>query len=325
MLGVAFSLYSNASSFSETFRDGDRVPSENNKIPPTDIQIVSERMASLEKSAEWSKKAASMFVSEKYLIKEGKLFKPGVEGLPLHPPIPNAYIYKYGLDLTNPNVLTDDVDNDGFNLLFEYAGLDGVQTTEYPKMESDSTDPTKAESHPPYHTRLFLVRVHKVPFRLLLRAYDYDPKAKKILSIQVNPIDRGGRTEFVDPGQIVKNTEWKFESFEYKETSEKDESVAHMVNVRTGAKLALVKDVPGNSPESFAQFSYRWVAVGGTPTKDFAKKKDETFTLDPESDKTYKVADIRDKEVDVVLPSGEKKTFVLTENPPSAPLVVAGK
>lgn len=327
MFGVAFVLYSNANSFKEPFQGAYVKPDEDGKIPPTDLQAVADRMAALEKPAVWTPKVASPFVSEKYLVtKDGTgILNPKKSGVMLHPPVPNGVITKHNLDITSATVLTDDVDKDGFDFLWEYAGNDGVLTAVPPVEESDATDPTKAESHPPYHIRLYLVRVHKIPFRLLLRSYDYDTKTKKCSSIQINPIDRGGKTVFVEPGQTVPGTEWKFESFEYKETADKDESIANMVNVRTGAKLALVKDVPGNSPESFAQFAYRWVAPGGEPTKDFAKKKDETFTLDPERDKTYKVIEIRDKEVDVVLPSGEKKTFVLTENPPATPPVAAGK
>jgi hypothetical protein len=325
MFGVAFVLYSNANGFKEPFQGAYVNPSEDGKIPPTDLQAVADRMAAIEKPAAWAQKAASPFVSEKYLVKDGQLVKPGPNGPLLHAPVPNGIFGKYGIDITSATVLTDDVDRDGFSLIWEYAGNDGAVTAVAPAEESDSTDPTKAESHPPYHIRLYLVKVHNIPFRLLLRSYDYDTKTKKCSSIQINPIDRGGKTVFVEPGQTVPGTEWKFESFEYKETADKDESIANMVNIRTGAKLALVKDVPGNSPESFAQFSYRWVAPGGEPTRDFAKKKDETFTLDPERDKTYKVVEIRDKEVDVVLPSGEKKTFVLTENPPATPPVAAGK
>jgi hypothetical protein len=325
VLGVAFVLYSNASAFNEPFQSAHTVAIEDNKIPPTDLKPVADQMAVLEKPAEWTPKAGSLFVSEKYLVtKDAKIVNPKKSGVMLHPPVPNDVITRHNLDITAATVLTDDVDKDGFDFLWEYAGKDGLLTAVPPNEEKDSTDPTKADSHPPYHSRLYLVRVHTIPFRLLLRSYDYDTKTKKCSSIQVNPIDRGGKTVFVEPNQVVQGTDWKFESFEYKETGDKDESVAHMVNVKTGAKLALVKDVPGNSPESFAQFSFRWVAIGGTPTKDFAKKKDETFTLDPEPDKSYKVVEIRNGQVDVLLPSGEKKTFVLTENPPATPPVAPG-
>ncbi len=325
VLGVAFVLYSNANGFKEPFQTAHTTPSEDNKIPPTDLKPVADKMASLEKPVEWTPKAGSPFVSEKYLVtKDGKIVNPKKSGVMLHPPVPNDVITRYNLDITAATVLTDDVDKDGFDFLREYAGKDGLLTAVPPGEEKDSTDPTKADSHPSYDTRLYLVRVHPVRFRLLLRSYDYDPKTKKCSSIQVNPLDRGGKTVFVEPNQLVTNTDWKFESFEYKETGDKDESVANMINVRTGAKLALVKDVEGNSPESFAQFSYKWVAHGGAPTKDFAKKKDETFTLDPEPDKSYKVAEIRDGQVDVVLPSGEKKTFVLNVNPPATPPVAPG-
>ena len=318
MLAVAFLLYSNANDFSTQFEAGYRTPSEDNKIPPTDIQIVADRIASLEKPATWTSKAGSLFVSKKFLIKNGKITSPGADGEPLHPPLPNKYIIDNGFDITAGTVLSDDPDADGFNNQFEYAGLDGIQTTWWPQIETDSTDPNKADSHPPYHTRLYLVRIHKVKFRLLFRAYDYDAKTKKC-TIQVNPIDRGGKTVFVELGSEIGDTKWKFDTFDFKDGGDKDESTANMVNVVNGQKLALKLNVEGNSPESYAVFAYKWVAVGGTATQDFAKRKDETFTLDPEPAKTYKVLSIEDTKVEVQLPSGEKKVFPLTPNPPPFP------
>ncbi len=318
MMAVAFVLYSNAGSFSEPFQAAHTSPSEDNKIPPTDLQIVTDRIASLEKPAEWTPKKGSLFISEKYLVKDGKLLKPTAEGPPLNPPVPNQYIIKNNLDITSSTVLTEDVDKDGFNLLWEYAGMDGIQSTYWPELEPDSTDPTKAESHPPYHVRLYLVKIHKVRFRLLFRAYDYDPKTKKC-TIQINPLDRGGKTEFVEQGATVKGTFWKFESFILNEKGDKDESIANMVNTQNGQKLPLVYNQEGDSPESYAEFAYRWVALGGQPTKNFTKRKDETFMLDPEPEKNYKVIEIRKEEVDVLLPTGEKKTFPLIEEPPQVP------
>ena len=314
MLLVAFTLYTNASGFSDGFQGGSSTPVEDNKIPPTDVKAVDERLASLEKPTNWAIKKASPFVSVKYLVKGEVLINPRDSLIPLHPPLPNSFI-KEPLDITSTSVRTDDFDQDGFDLLLEYAGMDGVITTKLPELEADSTDPTNAESHPPYETRLYLVKIHQIPFRLLFRAYDHNAKTGAT-SIQINPLDRGGRTVFVDLGQQVPGTDWKFESFVLKDKGDKDESIANMINVKNGSKLALVYNVLGNSPESFAQFAYRWVAFGGTPTKDFAKRKDETFTLDPQPDKIYKVLDIRTGEVEVLLPSGQKKVFKLTPNPP---------
>jgi hypothetical protein len=187
-------------------------------------------------------------------------------------------------------------------------------------LESDSTDPTKAESHPEYYARLYLVRVHKTPFRLIFKAHDQDPTTKRY-TIQINPLDKGNRTMFVEQGAVVPGTDWKFESFELKDQGDRDQSIANMVNVKTGQKLPLIFNSIGDSPESFAIFSYRWVALGGQPTKDFVKRKDETFTLDPEPDKTYKVLNIQDTSVEVLLPSGAKKVFPLTQTPPAVPVV----
>ena len=321
---IAFLLYSNANGFENQFQDAYRSPSEDNKIPATDLQPVTDHLAALEKPAAWTSKKGSLFVSRMYLVKDGKPIDPTRGEIPLHPPVRNKYITEAGIDITASTVLTDDLDKDGFSLIFEYAGNDGLQTTLPPTAEPDSTDPTKAESHPPYHTRLYVIKVQKVQFRLLFRAYDYNAKTKEC-TIQINPLDRGGKTVFVDTGAPIVGTDWKFESFELKDQGDTDVSVANMVNTKNGQKLPLILNQVGNSPESYAIFSYRWVAHGGEPTKDFPKRKDDTFSLDPERDKTYKVIEIRDREVDVLMPSGEKKTFLVTPEPPSAPPVTAGK
>jgi hypothetical protein len=313
LLAVAFTLYSNAIGFSDGFQGGNSSPSEDSKIPPTDIKLVDAGVSAMEKPATWTVTKGSPFVSVKYLVKDGRLINPRDSLIPLHAPVPNSFI-KEPLDITSASMLTDDYDQDGFDLLLEYSGMDGVITTKLPEIESDSTDPTNAESHPPYETRLFLVKIHQVPFRLLFRAYDHNARTGAT-NIQINPLDKGGKTVFVDVGQQVPGTDWKFESFVLKE-GDKDESIANMVNVKNGQKLSLMNNVMGNSPESFAIFRYLWVAVGGTPTKDFAKRKDETFTLDPQPDKTFKVLEIRKEEVEVLLPSGQKKVFKLTPNPP---------
>lgn len=324
VMAVAFLLYSNANGFETKFQDAYRNPPEDNKIPPTDLQVLADRTASLDKPAAWTSKKSSLFVSRKYLLTADGLVDPFRGKVALHPPVPNEFIIKYGFDITSPTTLTDDVDKDGFNLLFEYAGNNGVQSTVPPELEADSTDPTKAESHPPYHTRLYLVRIHKVQFRLLFRAYDYNATTKAC-TIQINPLDRGGRTVFVELGQAVPNTDWKFESFELKDKEDKDLSIANMTNAKTGQKLALVLNAIGDSPESFAVFSYRWVAHGGEPTKDFFKRKDETFILDPEKEKTYKVIDIQTDRVEVLMPSSEKKLFLIIPEPPSVPPIAAAK
>ena len=88
-----------------------------------------------------------------------------------------------------------------------------------------------------------------IPSRLLLRAYDHNAKTGAT-TIQISPLDKGGKTVFVEMGQQVPLTDWKFESFELKDKGEKDESVAKMVNVKTGQSLALVVGLMGGDRPS---------------------------------------------------------------------------
>jgi len=69
-----------------------------------------------------------------------------------------------------------------------------------------------------------------------------------------------------------------------------------------------------DSPDSYAIFRYKWAKPPekkGTP--DFSKRRGETFTLTPETDKIYKVIEIRGQEATVEFPDGTKK--ILTPKP----------
>jgi hypothetical protein len=121
----------------------------------------------------------------------------------------------------------------------------------------------------------------------------------------------------------------KFKTVSFKQATEPgkdgttvDVSILTVVNTETNENVDLVLNRVADSPESFAQFKYLWTAPGGQPMAPFTKRKKDTFTLTPETDKIYKVEDIREvtegnrvvrQEVTLELPDGKK--LVLSKTP----------
>lgn len=342
ILASSFFLWQNISGFAENFSGGRYSPSPVKGIPPLDTKEIDEATKAIPAPFAWNPdvKKGSLLVS-KVFVKEGDLIKKP-EGSFFQPPIPNDWLSKYGLSYLNASILTEDTDKDGFDTLLEFRGMDGkshlseqppygqaVQGEDGKPLSDDSTSPIDPKSHPPYHTRLTLaplpngeLGIVNIPFRLKFMSYDINPKNPKDITVQVNTVDRGGRTRFVPIGEQIPETPYKTQKFEKKEKPGKDGTVDDIseltiINPTTGKVVVLPLGVVVDSPESFVVLRYLWVAPGGQPTPDMNKKKDDTFSLPPETDKIYKVVDIKappaDKsrpgEVTILLPTGA--TFIL--------------
>ncbi len=343
ILASSYLLWQNISGFAENFTGGRYSPTLAKGIPPLDVKAIDDAGKSIKAPAIWNFDAAGglLFVSDVY-VKDGTSIKKP-EGEVFQPPVPNDWLKKYGLNYLDPGVLQEDPDKDGFNTLLEFMGMDATShlTTQPPykqpvmgadgkALPDDSTSPIDAKSHPPYHTRLTLaplpngdLGIVNIPFRLKFMSVDINPRDAKDITFQVNTIDKGARTRFVPIGQMIPETPYKATKFEKKERPGKDGTVDDIsemtiVNPVTGKVVVLPMGLVVDSPESFVSLRYLWVAPGGQPTPDMNKKKDDTFTLPPESDKIYKVVDIKaapaDKsrpgEVTILLPTGA--TLVLT-------------
>lgn len=333
-LGSAALLYTKIDSFKGAFNDVNIPPSKDSKIPP----VESEKIAAAEKSfgapAQWesgkSKEEGQLFISKKYVLKDGALIKP--TNWTFNPPVPNAWLEKHGFDYLDPTVLDADPDKDGFSNKLEFFGMDAqshfdmtgqpVFGSDGKALSDDATDPNDPNSHPPYNTRLTLKKVNMIPFRLRLMAYDAN-KSGVVDSVQINTIDRGNRTMFVPLGEVIPGTRFKTESFEKKEApdvdnTKKDVSELTITNTETKEKLVLVLGVVRDSPESNVDLSYHWVGPDGNKTPDMMTlQKGATFKLPPENDKTYKVIDIKAPdpqnaprgEVKIQLPNGQTITL----------------
>jgi len=321
LLACAVLIFLRVQSFGERFSDAVATVPPNNKVPPVKLDLIDKAKEMLENPPLWTNpmdqngKATrgSLFVSELYIIgpegtpkkpDEGSLYKDSLTGKD----IPNKWFLDNGLPLLTPGVALQDPDKDGFPNEDEWRA---------------GTDPNNKESHPPYVSKLFLKRFEKVPFRLILKSYDGNPKTDKIekFSFQIETVDKRQPSEFLHIGEQVPNTKFKLDSFQFKEvlnksTEEKeDASELTLVDTETGDKIVLIYNKVIDSPDVYANFEYEWTQ----PTQMIRVKKLQEFVLKPEVDDThhYKLIDINDTEAQIELPNHEK--YTVTMDPRHAP------
>ncbi len=332
-LGIAATamLWMKISDFDSNFNSSRGGSVSTAKVAALNTDTLDNARTSIEATLAWPtvKGGPRLFISKTYVAIEGKLMRPGVGSF--HPPVPNEWLEKYGLNVMSATVLNEDPSQKGFTVLEDWLGLDArahldmngqpVIGPDGKPLPDDSTDPTKADSHPPYHTKLELVKVTFVAFRLIMKSYDAPAKITKPsdVTVQINTVDLRNKTQFVAVGDDIPGTKFKVESFEHKEApgadgTKVDVSEATLLNKETQEKIVLPLKRVVDSPDSYATFRYKWAKPPeNKKTPDFTKRRGESFTLDPEKDKPYKLLTIRAKEVDIELPDKTKKT--LTETP----------
>lgn len=318
LLAVSVIIFLNTQSFEERFAEANRTASHNRDVQKVDTTILDEAQKTLAQPKLWGQGAenGSLFVSWKLVLNPTtkQLERVDVAGSMLHPPIPNLWLQKHGLDLLSSTVRDDDPDQDGFTNKDEYLGTDRSAPTDPQEAEDpkDSTDPKDKSSHPAYYTKLFLKQYIKVPFRLLFNGIDGDPAKDKpeAMSYQINTVDLGGSSEFLKLGDVVRNTRFKLLKFEYKtkmnEKIQELEDVSELTvqHLDTGDSIALVWRKVTDSPDSYALFDYQWPSAANP--QPIRVKKLGAFVLKPNIQEQYKLIDIKEAEAQIQLPNGEK-------------------
>jgi len=247
------------------------VPVKTASQPPVAVEL--DRAAEqLQKPGQWKASTRSgLFVPEKHFI--------GPDGMPatlentqVHAPVPNEWFEKYALPIEDADALEQDPDKDGFTNLDEWQG---------------NTDPTKAESHPDYTTKLHLVSATEEPFRYIFASRTKD-------KFGINSIDESEPTQFLKVGDTIRGTDFKIMTFtEKKERNQygmrMDASELLLEHQGSHARVTLIKGKVATSPQSVATFVYAW---GGR--KEFEARKDQEFPLaTAEGNQTYKLIDVR--------------------------------
>ena len=234
--------------------------------PPVAVELDA---AAKHQPVQWKSSARSgLFVPEKHFI--------GADGMPatlqntqVHPPVPNEWFEKYALPIEDADALDQDPDKDGFTNLEEWHG---------------NTDPTNAESHPDYTTKLHLVSATEEPF-----PYIFASRTENTFGI--NDIDQNEPTQFLKVGDIIRGTDFKIIKFtEKKEPNGMKADVSELLleHQQSHAQVTLVKGKVAVSPQSVATFVYTW---GGR--REFEVRKDQEFSLKPMEQVKYKLVDVR--------------------------------
>jgi hypothetical protein len=309
LLGVSILLILRASAFEENFISG--VGRGTDEVTPLDTARLDQALQDLQQPKGWTAAHGSLFVSEKYIVRDGQLVN--VDKDRMHEPVPNEWFEEHGLDILDSNILQADADGDGFNNLEEWQA---------------KTDPRNKEKHPPYVTKLRLVKEYDVQFRLVFMSYVNQ-------TFQINTLDVTQPTQFVNMGEIIPGTDFKISRFEEKKRItgeegspiEKDVSELTLIEVRlrdpdkgdvakmtkeelqalkpedleeTGKTVTLVLEQIVNSPDTYAEFIYLFNG------QKLNLQEGQIFTLPPEGSK-YKFIDIEGNEAVIEqVDTGEK-------------------
>lgn len=267
-------IISNALSFSTQFEGRNSAKPHDNTIKPLPVETIAAAVAVTEKPRIWTPHEASLFISRPYVLKENVLIDPLATGVNLHEPITNSWVQKYDLPYWEGDLKDQDPDGDRFTNLDEFLA---------------GTDPRDKASVPPYYTKLRLNKFISKPFRLIFTSSPDEGQ-----TFAINTKDKGGRTQFLEMGATIEGTPYKLLSYEPKKITkdeiEVDVSELTIENTETGQKIVLVANKEANDPTSFAEFLYLYDG------SKFTVKKDDEFTLAPETTRKYKLIDISEGE-----------------------------
>lgn len=285
LLACSGLIISNAGSFPQNFADRDLTRPRNNTIKELPNEGIQQGVDLVGAPRSWNPHAGSLFVSRPYILKDGVLIDPLTEGTPLHPPISNSWLMVNDLPYWERDLKDQDPDEDHFSNLEEFLA---------------GTNPRDNKSIPPYYTKLRLLKFISKPFRLI-----FNGSTDNGQTFMINPKDKGARTQFLELGQMIEGTPYKLLSYKAKQGAvdglEVDQSELTIENTETKQKLVLVAKKEANDPTSFGEFLNLYDG------SKFTVKKDDDFTINPESERKYKLIDISEGEALIKdLQSGEE-------------------
>jgi hypothetical protein len=266
-------VWRNAASFAAQLAVTPPMPSLKSVSPLAKAVELTAAVEKLHHPPQWTFGGRSgLFVPEKHFI--GANGEPAtLQTTQVHPPVPNEWLEQFGLPIADADVLEQDPDHDGFSNLDEWLG---------------HTNPTDPKSHPEYYTKLKLKSATEEPFRFVFSSWVGNTYA-------INTIDLNQPTQFLKVGDTIKGTRFKIVKFEEKYQPNKygtNVDVSELTLEQEDAKqqLTLVKEKVATSPESVATFVYTWPV--GSPPQEFQVRKDQEFSLKPETQIKYKLIDV---------------------------------
>jgi len=265
--------------FPEQFTGRSSSKPADNTIKPYPVEDLLAASGVVKTVPNWEVHDGSLFVSRPYVLKEdgnggNTLIDPTESPDDLHSPIKNSWLLKYGLPYWEKDVKDQDPDIDRFSNVEEFLA---------------GTDPRDKNSVPPYHTKLQLLKFISKPFRLIFTGSPDDGQ-----TFTINTKDLKSRTQFLEKGQMIEGTPYKVIAYEAKNAiiNEIERNVSELTieNTEDGRKIILVANKEANDPTSFAEFLYLYDG------SKFTVKKEDEFSLTPETDRKYKLIDISEAE-----------------------------
>lgn len=309
LTGMSVLLLLKTEGFTEGFSDAMTSPPHSKEIPKLDTTIIEKAQKEFIEPTAWIPKAevGSLFVSWKLVEENGALSRAEkgflTDG---RRKIPKEWPKKHDLDYLSVAVLDEDPDKDGFTNYDEYIGAELSEANE----GKNATNPKDKESHPPYHTKLYLKQWIKIPFLLTFQSADGDPAKPAEMTFQINAISRGSKTEFLKLGDKVANSPFKLLKYEEKKRMnekigvEEDVSELTVTNTETNEPVILVLGKRTDSPDSYALFAYLW--PDAAKPQEIKVKKLQEFLLKPNIEERYKLVDIKDDGAVITLPGSDK-------------------
>ncbi len=289
-----------AMSFREVFAHVESATPQGDKMPPLQVEPVEAALKALDTPPMWGRHEGSLFVSKPFILSGGSLLNPEKPGSPpLHPPVPNEWFRKVGLDILDPGILSADTDDDKFTNLQEW---------EY------GTNPTNPKSTPPLYLLLRLKESRQVPNRIVFTSHTDN-------TFTINTVDIRQPTQFLEVGQPVKNTPFKLTKFEAKSEVrelggsklEVDVSELTLENTTTGETFVLVKERLTDLGVGFVVLKF---LLDGS---EIRLKRNQEFKLQPDAREAFKYIGLRDgKAVIQEIPTG-KEILVSPEEQTTTP------
>ncbi len=274
LLACSGLVISNSIAFPDLFTGRNSPKPADNTIKPYPTESLTEANAVVKGPASWKGHDGSLFVSRPYVLRDDVLIDPLEGNQDLHPPIKNSWLIKYDLPYWESDIKDQDPDADRFSNLEEYVA---------------GTDPRDKNSIPPYYTKLRLQKFISKPFRLIFTGTPDDG-----VTFTINTKDLKSRTQFLEKGQMIKDTKYKVVGYEKKTVTEneieKDISELTIENTETNQKMVLVFNKEANDPTSFGEFLNLY------DNSVFTVKKEDEFSMNPQPDYKYKLIDITEKE-----------------------------
>jgi hypothetical protein len=252
-------------------------PQRTDKFDEPNLQAIEDAKAAAVAPARWQPdptgSKGSLFVSRRYLLKDGKLLDPIEGGDNLHPPIPNAWFIDNGLDLSRTDILQVDDDGDNFTNLEEFEA---------------KTNPKDKSSAPRSFTKLQLVAYKPQPFHLVFKG-DAGTEGQ---TFQINFKDLKGAqlTQFKKAGEQIDGAPYKIISYNSKTVPHLANTIGDLSeliieNTKTGDRIVLVYNQEINDPISSGEFR-------NLITNEVMNlKKGDEFDIPPDKTK-FKLIDI---------------------------------